>query len=144
MVRLNAFEPLRRLTLVATVAALVSMVLWFMGISLAIISFNHSNAAPYSCWNHVISELGFPYASRLTWLFNGTLAISSLLLLPTLYTVGAYLRMRLANVAVGFGFVTCLALSSLGIFGLKQDFSHGPYVFLPFLRNHLIIADLFF
>ncbi len=128
----------------ATIAALISVVLWFIGISLAIISFNYSNAVPYSCWNHVISELGFPYASRLTWLFNGTLAISSLLLLPTLCAMGAYLRTRLGTVAVGFGFVTCLALSALGMFGLKQDFSHGTYVFLPFLKVHLIIADLFF
>jgi hypothetical membrane protein len=143
-VKAIAFDSMRRVTMLATLAALMSAVLWFTGISLTIISFNHSNAAPYSCWNHVISELGFPYASRLTWLFNGTLAIGSLLLLPTLYAVGAYLRTRLGTVAVGFGFVTCLALSALGVFGLKQDFFRGPYTFLPFLKMHLVIADLFF
>jgi hypothetical protein len=143
-VKPTSFESLRRLTLLATIAALISVVLWFTGISLAIISFNHSKVATYSCWNHVISELGFPYASRLTWLFDGMLALASLLLFPTLYAVGAYLRARLGTVAVRFGFVTCLALSALGIFGLKQDFSHGPYVFLPYLKIHLAIANVFF
>jgi hypothetical protein len=135
---------MRHLTWLATIAALISVVLWFTGISLAVISFNHSNAVPYSCWNHVLSELGFPYASRLTWVYNGTLVIGSLLLLPILYAVGASLQTRLATVAMGFGFVTCLALGALGIYGLQQDFSHAPYHFLRFLKMHMIIADVFF
>jgi hypothetical protein len=143
-VKPHSFESMPRLTCLATIAAFISVVLWFVGISLAIISFNHNNAAPYSCWNHVISELGFPYASRLTWLFNGTLAIGGLLLLPTLWALGGYLRTRLGYVAAGFGFVTCLALSAVGMMGLKQDFLRAPYVFLRFLRMHLAVADIFF
>jgi len=139
----NTFESMPRLTLLATIAAFIAVVLWFTGISLAIISFNHDNAAPYSCWNHVISELGFPYASRLTWLFNGTLAIASLLLLPTLYALGAYLHTRLGYVALAFGFVTYLAISAVGMLGLKQDFLHAPYFFLRFLKMHLVAADAF-
>ena len=133
-----------RLTLIATIAALISVVLWVTGISLAITSFNHGNAVPYSCWNHVASELGFPYASRLTWLFNGTLVIASLLLVPTLYALGAYLRTRLGYVALGFGFFTCLAVSAIGMLGLKQDYLHAPYFFLRFLTMHLAVADAFF
>ena len=135
---------MRRLTWLATIAALVSVVLWVIGISLAIVSFNHSNTVPYSCWNHVISELGFPYASRLTWVFNGTVAAGGLLLLPTLYALGAQLRTRLGTMAVGFGFVACLAVSTVGMLGLKQDFSHAPYFFLRFLKVHLAISDVFF
>jgi len=135
---------MRRLTWLATIAALISVVLWTIGILLAIISFNRSNTVPYSCWNHVISELGFPYASRLTWVFNGTVAIGGLLLLPTLYALGAQLQTRLGTVAVGFGFVACLAVGVLGMMGLKQDFSHASYIFLRFLKVHLAIADVFF
>lgn len=135
---------MRRLTWLATIAVLISAVLWVIGISLAIISFNRSNTVPYSCWNHVISELGFPYASRLTWVFNGTVAIGGLLLLPTLYALGAQLRTRLGTMAVGFGYVACLSVSAVGMMGLKQDFSHAPYIFLRFLKVHLAISDVFF
>lgn len=45
----TTFESMRRLTLLATIAASISVVLWFAGILLAIISFNHSNGVPYSC-----------------------------------------------------------------------------------------------
>jgi hypothetical protein len=132
------------LTWLAIIAALISVVLWVTGISLAIVSFNHSNTVSYSCWNHVISELGFPYASRLTWVFNGTVAVGSLLLLPTLYALGAQVQTRLGTVARGFGFVTCLAVSLVGMLGLKQDFLHGPYIFMRFLKIHLAISDVFF
>jgi hypothetical protein len=139
----NAFKSVPRSTLLATFAAIIGGVLWFTGIPLAIVSFNHNNAMPYSFWNHVISELGFPYASHLTWLFNGTLTIGSLLLLPTIYALGAYLHTRLGYVAVGFSFVACLSLSGVGLYGLKQDLLHAPYFFRPFYRIHMTLAGAF-
>ena len=143
-IKFNAFESVPRLTLLATFAALIALVLWLTGISLAVVSFNHSNAAPYYCCNHVISELGFPFASPLTWLFNGTLAIAGLMLLPISYALGAHLRTRLGYVAAGFGILTCLAISGIGMLGLKQDFLHSSYVFMSFLKIHLAVADVFF
>lgn len=140
----NIFESVPRSTLLATFAALIALILWLTGISLALVSFTDNNAAPYSCWNHTISELGFPFASPLTWLFNGAEFITGLMLLPIMYALGAQLRTSLGYVATGFGCVTCLAMSSVGIFGLKQDFSHAPYVFIRFLTLHDYISGAFF
>jgi hypothetical protein len=133
-----------RSTQLATLAALVAVISLFTGISLSVISFNHNNRMAYSCWNHAISELGFPYASPMTWVFNGTVAISGLLFLPILYVLGMNLRMRSGYVAVGFGFVTFLALSAVGIFGLKQDLLHSQYVFSRYFRIHMALSGVFF
>ena len=135
---------MHRSTGLATIATLISAVLWFFAIPPAVISFNRSNVVAYSCWNHVLSELGFPYASRLTWVYNGTLAIGGLLLLPTFYALRNCLQTWLGAVAKGFGVVTCLALSVLGLLGLRQDVFGGPYIFLRFLEIHLAVADVFF
>jgi hypothetical protein len=132
-----------RLTLLATISAVVGVAILFAGVSLAIVSFNHSNAMPYSCWNHFISELGFPGASQWTWLFNGTLVISSLLLLPALYALGKHLNTRLGYVAAGFGYAACLGACCLGLQGLNQDFSQTPYIFLRFLIIHVMFAAMF-
>jgi hypothetical membrane protein len=86
-----------RLTLLATIAAVVAVAVLFVGVSLAIVSFNHSNAMPFFCRNHFISELGFPGASQWTWLFNGTLVIGSLLLPPALYALGIILHARILD-----------------------------------------------
>jgi len=140
----KALESVPRLTLLATFAAFIGVVLWLTSIHFAVVSFNHNNTVPYSCWNHVASELGFPEASQLTWLFNATIAVAGLMLLPTIYALGVHLRTRLGYVAVGFGFFALLSISGVGMLGLKQDFSHSPYVFMRFIKIHLAIADAFF
>jgi hypothetical membrane protein len=138
----NTFKSVPRLTLLATIAAVVAVAMLFAGVSLAIVSFNHSNAKPYFCWNHFISELGFPGASQRTWLFNGTMVISSLLLLPAVYALSKHLNTRLGYVAAGFGYAACLGACCLGLQGLNQDFSRTPYIFLRFLIIHSVFAAM--
>jgi len=133
-----------RSTWFATLAALVAVVSLFTGISLSVISFNHNNLMAYSCSNHAISELGFPYASPMTWVFNGAVAVGGLMFLPMLYVLGMNLRMRSGYVGVGFGFATFLALSGLGMFGLEQDFLHSQYVFIRYFRIHMALSGVFF
>ena len=134
-----------RLTRLATLSSLISGVLLVGGISFAIVSFNQNRALlPYSCWNHAISELGFPFASALTWLFNGALMIGGLMFLPTPYVLGGHMRTRLGYAATIFGCLGGLALSSLGILGLSQDVLHAPYSFGPFFALHLVLAFVFF
>jgi hypothetical protein len=137
-------ESVPRSIPLATSAFFIGVVLWFTGIPLATVSFDHHNAVPYSCWNHTISEFGFPFVSPLTWVYNGTLAIGSLMFLPTVYGVSARLGSRLAYVAGGTGFVACVALCGIGIFGLNQDVRRTPYVFVEFLRIHMTLANVFF
>jgi hypothetical protein len=133
-----------RLTLLATISVVAGVAMLFAGVLLAIASFNHSNAIPYSCWNHFGCELGFPSASQRTWLFNGTLVISSLLLLPGFYALGKHLNTRLACIAAGFGYAACLGICSIGLQGLNQDFFQTPYIFRRFLIIHSVFAGIFF
>ena len=138
------FESMPRSTLLATLAGFIGAVLWFTGVSLAVVSFNHHNATPYSFLNHAASELGFPGASSMTWGFNGAMAIGGVALLCIHYALGVQLRAPIGYAAVGYGFGASLALSGLGLFGLRQDFLQSPYVFLQFLNIHLAIAGVFF
>jgi len=141
---LTVFRSVPRQTLVGTLATLVGGVLWFTGISVAIVSFNHHQPFPYSVWNHTFSELGLPFASPLTWVFNGTVTITSLIVPFILCAVSAHLKTRLGNIAAGFGATACVALCCMGIFGLKQDMSRSPYLLLPFMSTHNALAGMFF
>jgi hypothetical protein len=131
-----------RSTWLATVAASIGVLVWLNGVHLAVVAFDSHNAVPYSRWNHVISELGFPFVSPLTWVYNGTLAASSLLLLPTFYALSTHLRTGLGYVAAGFGTISCLALSGVGIFGLRQDIFYSSYIFMRFYRIHMALAGV--
>jgi hypothetical protein len=131
-------------TWLATVAAFIGAVVWFAGTHIAMVSFDRHQAVPYSYWNHVISELGFPFASPMTWSYNGTLVIASLTMLPILYALNAHLQTRLATIAARFGYCACIALSGVGIYGLRQDILRTPYGLTHFYRVHMAFATAFF
>jgi hypothetical membrane protein len=133
-----------RASRVAWQCAVVGLVLWVVGCSLAINAFSHSNAVPYSLWNHTISELGFPHASSLTWIYNSTLVLLGLLLLPTYHALRINLASRAGNVAAGFGSATSLMMSLIGLMGLRLDLTQSPYRFLPYLAHHNDVAAIFF
>ena len=132
------------LTWLATSGVAFALVLLLIGVPVAISSFNSANAVPYSCPNHLISELGFPFASRLTWVFNGDLTLLGVLVLPALIAVSEKLKTRLAHVAAAVGSIAFLALSVMGVFGLKHDLLRSPYRLLNFLSIHTALAGVFF
>lgn len=133
-----------RLRWLATIAAVMGAGVWFAGLFLAVHSFDQNNAIPYSPWNHFMSELGFPYASRQTWLYNGALFFGSMALLCILLALAVHLRTKMGYVAAGFGFASCVALNGIGWWGLKQDYLQSAYYFLPFLRIHSELTFAFF
>jgi hypothetical membrane protein len=138
------FESVPRPTLLATVSAMIGAVVWFAGTHIAMVSFDRHQAIPYSHWNHVISELGFPFASPMTWMYNGALAIAGLMVLPIVYAISSHLQTRLGTIAARFGYCACVALSCVGIYGLRQDIFRAPYVLTPFYRVHMAFATVFF
>jgi hypothetical membrane protein len=143
--KIESFESHSRFTRFATLGALLGAALLAAGISFAIVSYNHNRALQtYSPVNHAISELGFPAASRLTWLFNGTVAIGGLLLLPVNFALAARLRTGLGHAAARCACLGALSLSGLGLFGLRQDFLQTPYLIGPYFRIHMIFAGVFF
>jgi len=142
--RTHTLNTVPRSISLATVAAFIGAVVWFAGTHIAMASFDSHQAVPYSHWNHVISELGFPFASPMTWAYNGTLAIASLTVLPILYALSGHLQTRLATIAARFGYCACVALSCVGIYGLRQDILRTPYLLTHFYRVHMAFATVFF
>lgn len=126
-------------------STLTGLVLLLGGLSSAMAAFNQNAALlPYSCWNHPISELGFPYASARTWMFNGGLAIGGLMFLPLYHALGALAPGGLGRAARVCGFLGGLSLSGLGMLGLREDVLQGPYSFVWFLGLHMVLAFVFF
>lgn len=133
-----------RQTFVAIGAAVIGAIIWTLGISLTIASYNHSNTTPFSCSNHFISELGFPGTSCLAWLFNATEALGSLMSLPIVYLLGKQLHSRLGYVATGFGWFTFLILSGIGTLGLIPGFLYATHVPFGYLIAHNDAFLIFF
>src|SRR5471030_273227 len=133
-----------RQAFVAILAASIGAVIWSLGISVAVVSYNHSHATSFSCWNHFASELGFPGASRRAWVFNATEAFGSLMSLPIVYSLGARLHSRLGYVASGFGLLTFLTASGIGALGLSPRFLFANHVTSEFLQAHNATAVVFF
>jgi Protein of unknown function (DUF998) len=133
-----------RSTRVVILSAMAAGILWFAGVALAMAAFNRSNAVPYSVLNHTISELGMPYASSLTWFYNGSEAAAGLLLLPSYLALRRSLSTRSGNVAAALGGVTCLGLTALGVQGLQRDLFASSYRFVPFLTLHNELSAVFF
>jgi hypothetical protein len=129
---------------VALLSGVAAGLLWFASVAVAMAAFNRANAVPYSPLNHTISELGMPYASSLTWFYNGSEAAAGLLLLPTYLALRRSLFTRSGNVAAALGGVACLGLTALGIQGLQRDLSASSYRFLPFLTLHNEFSAVFF
>jgi Protein of unknown function (DUF998) len=133
-----------RQAFVATLAASIGVVIWSLGISVAIVSYNHSNATPFSCWNHFASELGFLGASRRAWVFNATEAFGSLMSLSIIYSLGARLHSRLGYLASCFGLLTFLTASGIGALGLSPRYLFANHVTSEFLQAHNVTAIVFF
>ena len=133
----------RRWALLAVACTLLAVALWLCGVHAAVRAFDGANAAAYSCWNHVASELGFPFASPRTWAFNGAVAAVAVLAMPTLFALAAALRTRLAGAAAWVGAAGCVSLATMGMFGLRQDAEGTPYVFLKFFAVHATLTAVF-
>jgi hypothetical protein len=138
------FDSLPRSTQLALAAGLIFAVLCFPCLFFVLVSFNHHNAQPYSFLNHTASELGFPGASPLTWLYNAAIVVASFALLFILCALGKQLRKPVGYAAVGYSVGSCLGLAGIGVLGLRQDVLHTPYLFQPYLQIHLACADVFF
>src|SRR5580698_4777783 len=96
-------RPSNRIVRIATACTRLALLVFITGIPVSMAAFNRANAVPYSVLNHAISELGFPFASSRTWVFNGSVALSSLLLLPMLWVVARRLHTFIAYAAAFVG-----------------------------------------
>lgn len=137
-------QPDSRLTWYATAGILLMLALLAVGLPLAATAFNRSNAVAYSCLNHLASELGFPFASPVTWLFDVSLTLAGILVLPALHAVQRRLATPAARSASACGYIAFLALTALGLYGLRQDLTRTPCIPAHFLIIHTALTLVFF
>jgi len=134
-------QPHSRLTWFAAAGVALMIALLCIAFPLEAAAFNRSNAVPYSCLNHLTSELGFPFASPSTWLFDISLTLTGVLVLPALYAVQRRLKTHAATTC---GCTAFLTLTVLGLYGLSQDLKHSPDIPAHFLIIHTALTLVFF
>jgi len=118
----------------AALTTLLGVAIMLTGVILTIFFYNHFNAEQYSFLNHFVSELGWTKRSRMAWIFNRSLTIGSLMLLPSLYALGQqlHIRPRLGHTTMSIGLCTILAGSAVGIFPMGNMTPHLWASFLFF------------
>lgn len=86
----------------------------------------------YSLLNHYISELGEQCISRLAWAFNLGLVLCGLSLLPVCLGLGLSIPGVWSKLGMGFGIITALSVSLVGLFPMNK------------LKGHVIAAFGYF
>ncbi len=99
-------------------------------------------AEAYSPLNHFISELGEVGVSRSAWVFNFSLILSGLSLLPASISLGLMLTGLISKIAMVAGVVCALSLSLVGVFPMNKMKPHG-YAALMYFRAGLAMVILF-
>lgn len=118
-------------TLIAAVGSLISA-----------LAFRGKEGQSYSPLNHYISELGEVGVSKLAWVFNLSLILSGLLLIPTCISLGLMLPGSLAKIGMAVGIVCTICLSLVGVFPMNKEETHG-FAAVWFFRAGLVMVFLF-
>lgn len=113
-----------------------------LGVLVAALIYHGKENEPYSPLNHYISELGEVGVSRLACVFNISLILSGLFLIPACVSLGLMLPGVLAKIgmAAGIGFAIFLAL--VGIIPMNKSEPHG-IVAMTNIRGGLLMVLLF-
>lgn len=99
-------------------------------------------AEAYSPLNHFISELGEVGISRSAWVFNLSLILTGLCLVPASISLGLMLTGLIAKIAMVAGVVCALSLSFVGVFPMNRLKPHGSAA-LTYFRAGLVMVFLF-
>ncbi len=100
------------------------------------------NHQRYSILNHFISELGEVGISKGALLFNVSLVIGGILLLPFIFHLGLRFQSILGWLGVVAGIVTAGGVTAVGIFPMNNLKPHG-HAAMAFFRGGLLMV-LFF
>ncbi len=96
----------------------------------------------YSPLNHYVSELGEVGVSKLAWVFNLSLILSGLFLMPACISLGLILPGFLAKIGMVVGVVCSICLSLVGVFPMNKEKAHGIFA-MWFFRTGLVMVFLF-
>ena len=96
----------------------------------------------YSPLNHYISELGEVGVSKLAWVFNLSLILSGLFLIPACISLGLMLPGIIAKIGMAVGIVCSILLSLVGFFPMHKPEAHR-FVAMWYFRTGLGMVFLF-
>lgn len=96
----------------------------------------------FSIFNHFISELGEMGISKGALVFNASLVIGGILLIPYIVYLGVLFQTLLGWLGVASGIITAGGVSAVGIFPMNNLKPHG-HAAMTFFRGGLLMV-LFF
>jgi hypothetical membrane protein len=118
---------------------LIACVWILVGMGFSLVDFKGMKKEPYSIWNHFISELGDPRFAPHYRLFNLTLIIGGLLLIPFIVGWGLVLDSIIGNISIGMGICVAILCSLIGIFPEHKEKEHFNIAGLFFLGMTILI-----
>ena len=113
-----------------------------LGSLLSALYYRGKKGQPYSPLNHFISELGEVGVSKLAWVFNTSLILTGLCLVPAAASLGCLLNSVLSKIAMAAGIVCAISLSLVGVFPMNKLKPHG-YAAMTYFRAGLAMVFLF-
>ncbi len=129
------YDTVRILGVAATLLILAGV-----GCSAALFQGRHQER--YSMLNHFISELGERGVSRAAWVFNGSLILGGLALLPFNIGLGLQFNSVLGWLGAAAGIITVLGVAAVGLFPMDNMQSH-IIAAMTYFRGGLLMVILY-
>ena len=122
--------------------SLAGSLIALLGVIISGIAYRGRLGERYSPLNHYISELGEVGVSRLAWVFNASLILTGLCLLPACLSLGFLFPGAWAKLAMAAGIVAAISVSLVGVFPMNNLKAHA-FVAMSYFRAGLVMVILF-
>ncbi len=122
--------------------SLAGSLIALLGVIISGIAYRGKLGERYSPLNHYISELGEVGVSRLAWVFNVSLILTGLCLLPACLSLGFLFPGFWAKLAMAAGIVAAISVSLVGVFPMNNLKAHS-FVAMSYFRSGLVMVILF-
>lgn len=121
---------------------IVGVLIVVMGSLVSALVYRGRDSETYSPLNHFISELGEVGVSRFAWLFNISLILAGVALIPASISLGLLLPGWVAKIGMVAGVVCAISLSLVGVFPMNRQKAHGTAA-ITYFRSGLVMILLF-
>lgn len=111
---------------------LIAGIILLFGVLISTKNFSGMKKEPYSLLNHFISELGDPRFALHNTLFNTSLILGGLIMIPFVVGIGLFFHSLLGNLILGLGIFCSVCCSLIGLFPEDK------------VKPHFLIAGIFF
>lgn len=118
---------------------LLACLIILSGIGLSLIGFKGMKGEPFNILNHFISELGDPRFALHYRLFNLTLIIGGIFLIPFIVGWGITFNSTIGTIAVILGIIVAILCSLIGVFPEHKEKEHFNIAGLFFIGMTLLI-----